>query len=98
MLKRTPELAWLFDLHPYENHKSNLAIHIALFMVLGGYIGYSDRYLGQGFNLDSISAYVAGRAGFAGSVGTVEATGVGILIYTIFNNFLLILKHDVHLL
>lgn len=66
-------------------------------LVLGGYIGYSDRYLGRGFDLDSISAVVVGGASFAGGVGTVEATIAGILIITVLSNILLILNLNVQL-
>jgi ribose/xylose/arabinose/galactoside ABC-type transport system permease subunit len=66
-------------------------------LILGGYIGYSDRFLGRGFDLDSISAVVVGGASFAGGIGTVEGTVAGILLMTILSNILYILNVNVQL-
>jgi ribose transport system permease protein len=61
-------------------------------IVLGGYIGYADRYLGRNFDLASISSVVVGGASFAGGVGTVEGTIAGILLITALSNILHILN------
>lgn len=74
---------------------SLLAIFAGL--ILGGYIGYSDRFLGRGFDLDSISAVVVGGASFAGGVGTVEGTVAGILLMTTLSNILYILNANVQM-
>jgi ribose transport system permease protein len=42
-------------------------------LVLSGYIGYADRYLGRGFDLDSIGAVVLGGTSFAGAAGVALA-------------------------
>jgi ribose transport system permease protein len=61
-------------------------------IVLGGYIGYADRYLGRNFELESISAVVVGGASFAGGLGTVEGTVAGILLINVLSNILYILN------
>ncbi|HMN28963.1 MAG TPA: ABC transporter permease, partial [Caldilineaceae bacterium] len=43
-------------------------------IVLSGYVGYVDRYLGRGFDLDSITAAVVGGASFAGGRGNLIGT------------------------
>lgn len=66
-------------------------------LIQGGYIGYSDVYLGRGFELDSISAAVVGGASFAGGIGTIEGTVAGILLMTVLSNILFILNVNVQL-
>ncbi len=66
-------------------------------LVLGGYIGYADRYLGRNFDLDSISAVVIGGASFTGGVGGVGGTIAGILLMTMLSNIMSILNLDVQL-
>jgi ribose/xylose/arabinose/galactoside ABC-type transport system permease subunit len=60
-------------------------------LILSGYIGYVDRYLGQGFELDSIAAAVVGGASLAGGRGTVFGTITGIALLAILSNLTLIL-------
>src|SRR5688572_10552294 len=43
-------------------------------IVLSGYIGYVDRYLGRGFDLDSIAAAVVGGVAFTGGRGNLLGT------------------------
>ena len=66
-------------------------------LILGGYIGYADRYLGRGFDLDSISAVVIGGASFAGGIGGVGGTIAGILLMVILSNFMTMLNLNVQL-
>jgi ribose/xylose/arabinose/galactoside ABC-type transport system permease subunit len=61
-------------------------------LVLGGYIGYVDRYLGRGFDLDSVAAVVAGGTTFAGGKGGLVGTIAGVLLITILNNLVLMLN------
>lgn len=60
-------------------------------LVLSGYIGYGDRYLGRGFDMDSIGATVIGGTTFAGGVGGIGGTIVGVLLITTLFNIVLIL-------
>lgn len=49
-------------------------------LLLGGYAGYVDAYLGVGYDLDSIAAAVIGGTSFAGGVGGVGRTIVGSIV------------------
>lgn len=55
-----------------------LAVVAAL--VLGGYVGYVDAYLGVGYDLDSIAAAVIGGTSFAGGIGGIGRSTVGAVI------------------
>jgi hypothetical protein len=61
-------------------------------LVLGGFIGYVDRYLGRGFDLDSVASVVAGGTTFAGGVGGLGGTVAGVLLITVLNNLVLMLN------
>jgi ribose/xylose/arabinose/galactoside ABC-type transport system permease subunit len=65
-------------------------------LVLSGYIGYGDRYLGRGFDLDSIGAVVVGGTSFAGGRGGIGGTIAGVLLLTALFNIVLILNLAVH--
>ncbi len=65
-------------------------------LVLSGYIGYADRYLGRGFDLDSIGAVVLGGTSFAGGRGGIGGTIVGVLLLTALVNIVFILNLQVH--
>jgi ribose/xylose/arabinose/galactoside ABC-type transport system permease subunit len=64
-------------------------------LVLGGYIGYVDRYLGRGFDLDSVAAVVVGGTIFAGGKGGLGGTLAGMLLITILYNLVLMLNLSV---
>lgn len=49
-------------------------------LLLGGYIGYVDAYLGAGYDLDSIAAAVIGGTSFAGGVGGIGRSTIGAVI------------------
>lgn len=49
-------------------------------LLLGGYAGYVDAYLGAGYDLDSIAAAVIGGTSFAGGVGGVGRTIMGSIV------------------
>jgi ribose transport system permease protein len=46
-------------------------------LLLAGYVGYVDQYLGQGYDLDSIAAAVVGGAALTGGRGGIGRTIVG---------------------
>ena len=65
-------------------------------LILSGYIGYGDRYLGRGFDLDSIGAVVVGGTSFTGGRGGIGGTIAGVLLLTTMFNIVLILNLPVH--
>lgn len=64
-------------------------------IVLSGYVGYVDRYLGRGFDLDSITAAVVGGTSFAGGKGTLLGTASGVLLVQLLSSLMLQLGLDV---
>jgi ribose transport system permease protein len=60
-------------------------------LVLSGYIGYVDRYLGQGFELDSIAASVVGGVSLAGGKGGVGGALAGVLLLAVLTNIVIFL-------
>jgi ribose/xylose/arabinose/galactoside ABC-type transport system permease subunit len=63
-------------------------------LVLAGYIGYADQWIGRGSELDSIAAAVVGGASFAGGVGTIVGTVGGVLLIASLQNIVLLLGLD----
>lgn len=63
-------------------------------LVLAGYIGYADQWIGRGIELDSIAAVIVGGASFAGGVGTVGGTVAGVLLVASLPNIVLLLGLD----
>ncbi|MDQ4058759.1 MAG: ABC transporter permease [Actinomycetota bacterium] len=61
-------------------------------LVLSGYIGYVDRYLGQGFELDSIAASVVGGVSLAGGRGGVGGALAGVLFLSVLTNIVIFLN------
>jgi ribose/xylose/arabinose/galactoside ABC-type transport system permease subunit len=64
-------------------------------LVLAGYVGYADQWIGKGMELDSIAAVVVGGGSFAGGKGTVSGTVAGVLLVTVLLNLVLLLNLDV---
>lgn len=64
-------------------------------LVLAGYLGYADQWIGKGYEFDSIAAVVVGGGSFAGGVGTVGGTVAGVLLVTILLNLILLLNLNV---
>lgn len=60
-------------------------------LTLSGYIGYVDRYLGQGFDLDSIAAVVVGGTSLAGGRGGVGGTLIGVALVSVLLNVVVLL-------
>ncbi len=61
-------------------------------LVLSGYIGYVDRYLGQGFELDSIAASVVGGVSLAGGRGGVGGALAGVGLLAVLTNIVIFLN------
>ncbi|MBC7810090.1 MAG: ABC transporter permease [Burkholderiales bacterium] len=64
-------------------------------IVLTSYVGYVDRYLGRGFDLDSIAAAVVGGTAFTGGRGSLLGTVAGVLIVQFLSSMTLALGLDV---
>jgi ribose/xylose/arabinose/galactoside ABC-type transport system permease subunit len=64
-------------------------------LVLAGYLGYADQWIGKGYEFDSIAAVVVGGGSFSGGVGTVGGTVAGVLLVTILVNVVLLLNLNV---
>lgn len=60
-------------------------------VVLSGYIGYVDRYLGRGMDLDSIAAAVVGGTAFTGGRGNLLGTAAGVLIVQLLSSMTVLL-------
>lgn len=73
---------------------SSVLAVLAGFM-LSGYIGYVDRYLGRGFELDAIAAAVVGGVSLAGGRGTVGGTLAGVALITALLNLVVLLDAGV---
>jgi ribose/xylose/arabinose/galactoside ABC-type transport system permease subunit len=61
-------------------------------LVLIGYLGYADQWIGQGTELDSIAAPIIGGASFAGGIGSIGGTIVGVLLVSVLLNLVLLLS------
>jgi ribose transport system permease protein len=64
-------------------------------IVLSGYVGYIDRYLGRGLELDSIAAAVVGGTAFTGGRGSLLGTAAGVLIVQLLSSMTLFLGLDI---
>ncbi len=64
-------------------------------VVLTGYIGYVDRYLGRGMDLDSIAAAIVGGAAFTGGRGNLLATMAGVLLVQLLATMTVLMGLDV---
>ncbi len=63
-------------------------------LLLSGYIGYVDRYLGQGWELDSIAAAIVGGTAFAGGRGGAFRTLAGVFTIAGISNVILLTGAD----
>ena len=64
-------------------------------IILSGYVGYVDRYLGRGFDLDLIAAAVVGGVAFSGGRGSLVAAMAGVLLVEFLSSLLLVIGMDV---
>jgi ribose/xylose/arabinose/galactoside ABC-type transport system permease subunit len=60
-------------------------------LYLAGWIGVSDNWVGQGYEVDSIAAVVMGGTSFEGGRGSVFGTIAGVLILVMLYNLVLLL-------
>lgn len=60
-------------------------------VILSGYVGYVDRYLGRGFDLDSITAAVIGGTTFTGGRASLLGTMAGVLLVQVLSSMLLVM-------
>lgn len=59
-------------------------------LMLSGYVGFYDRTIGVGYDLDSIAAAILGGASFAGGIGTVAGTMAAVVGLAALDNLLLV--------
>ena len=64
-------------------------------VVLTGYVGYVDRFIGNGLDLDSIAAAVVGGTAFIGGRGGLLGTIAGVLIIQLLSTMVILLGLDV---
>jgi ribose/xylose/arabinose/galactoside ABC-type transport system permease subunit len=64
-------------------------------LMLTGFQGLADNWLGRGYELDSIAAVVIGGTALTGGRGSVIGSVAGVLILTILYNLVLLLGFDV---
>lgn len=64
-------------------------------VVLTGYVGYVDRFIGTGLELDSIAAAVVGGTAFVGGRGGLLGTIAGVLIIQILSTMAILMGLDV---
>lgn len=64
-------------------------------VVLSGYAGHIDRYLGRGLDLESIAAAVVGGTAFTGGRGGLLGTAAGVLIVQLLSSMTLFRGLDV---
>ena len=63
-------------------------------MVLVGYVGAADNWLGNGYELNAIAAVVIGGTAFEGGKGSQIGTIAGVLILTVLFTLVLLLQFD----
>ncbi len=66
-------------------------------IVLSGYVGYVDRYLGRGFDLDSITAAVVGGIAFTGGRGNLVSAMVGVLLIQFLSSLMLLMGLNIQM-
>jgi ribose/xylose/arabinose/galactoside ABC-type transport system permease subunit len=66
-------------------------------LVLAGYVGYADQWIGQGYDLDAIAAAVVGGTSFAGGEGGILGTVAGVLLVAVLLNLVVLLNLDVEI-
>ena len=59
-------------------------------ILLGGYTGLSDNWVGKGYDLDSIAYAVLGGAAIGGGSGTIQGTIIGGFIMLMITNLVLL--------
>jgi ribose transport system permease protein len=64
-------------------------------VILTGYVGYVDRFIATGLDLDSIAAAVVGGTSFFGGKGRLMGTIAGVLIIQILSTMVVLIGLDI---
>ena len=64
-------------------------------VILTGYVGYVDRFIATGFDLDSIAAAVVGGTAFFGGKGGLVGTIAGVLIIQILSTMVVLIGLEI---
>ena len=64
-------------------------------VILTGYVGYVDRFIATGLDLDSIAAAVVGGTSFFGGKGQLMGTIAGVLIIQILSTMVVLIGLDI---
>jgi ribose/xylose/arabinose/galactoside ABC-type transport system permease subunit len=64
-------------------------------LVLAGYVGYADQWMGRGYDFDSIAAVVVGGTSLTGGRGGIGGTLAGVLLITVLLNLVLLLNLNI---
>lgn len=59
-------------------------------LLLSGYLGYVDQYLGANYNLNSIAAGIVGGVTFTGGKGNFIGAAMGVLLLTVLINLVVV--------
>jgi ribose/xylose/arabinose/galactoside ABC-type transport system permease subunit len=65
-------------------------------LVLSGYVGYVDLKLGEGYNLNSLSAAIVGGTTFTGGRGNLFGTAAGVALLILLLNLVVVLGMPIH--
>ncbi len=68
---------------------------VASGIVLTGYVGYVDRFIGTGLELDSIAAAIVGGTAFVGGRGGLLGTIAGVLLIQILSTMAVLMGLDI---
>ncbi len=66
-------------------------------IILTGYVGYVDRTIASGFDLDSIAAAVVGGTAFTGGRGSLLGTVAGVVLIQVLSTMALLLGLNIQL-
>jgi ribose/xylose/arabinose/galactoside ABC-type transport system permease subunit len=64
-------------------------------VVLTGYVGYVDRFIGTGLELDSIAAAIVGGTAFVGGRGGLPGTIAGVLLIQLLSTMAILMGLDI---
>lgn len=86
------------ELSGVRTSRTKLAAYIACALLavvsgafLTGFVGYVDRFIGQGTDLDTVTAALLGGARFGGGEGSFFGTAVGALLISSIFTFIIVL-------
>jgi ribose/xylose/arabinose/galactoside ABC-type transport system permease subunit len=64
-------------------------------LLLGGYTGMSDQFVGEGYDIDTIAASVLGGASIGGGVGSVGGTLLGAVMMLVVTNIAVLARFPI---